>query len=309
MTHNLFQVLRSRKVRQCTVCSLRIEPAEQEVFARSGVYHVSCYPLTQQYPISISAVCSRDKPVPEVVAWIAQHNLQFQPPVPPPSLLSFSIPYSPRLLLPCLLYLDPRSIVNASAVCRVWYNCYSHPELWQSLISRDYPKAVNSLSERDKSAYFRLQRERCYHCRENRSSEICPLVRKPLCLECRLTEDFTLVTKREIEKRLGLAASWVERRHLPFIPAFGRSQTTYQWMLNDEIQAVRSSLKRRVIALFSHKRVQQELMERVSFCRDFKCTPEDPLLACVFEYIERADDSRQSYAAMVRKATEILAQS
>jgi hypothetical protein len=194
-------------------------------------------------------------------------------------------------------------------VCRVWYNCSSHPELWQSLIIRDYPKVSNSHRSLDKSAYFRLQRERCYHCRENRSSEICPLVRKPLCLECRLTEDFTLVTKREIEKSHGLAASWVERRRLPFIPAFGRSQTTYQWMLNAEIQAVRVSLKRRVIDLFSHKRVKQELVEQVCFCSDFESTPGDPLLACAFEYIARADDSRKSYAAMVRKATAILAQS
>ena len=130
-----------------------------------------------------------------------------------------------------------------------------------------------------------------------------------MCLECRLTEDFILVTKREIEKSLGLAASWVERRRLPFISAFGRSQTTYQWMLNDEIHAVRLSLRRRVIDLFSHKQVQQELVEQVSCCTDFQCTPEDPLLACVFEYIARADDSRKSYAAMVRKATAILAQS
>jgi len=277
--------------------------------ARSGVHHLPCYLQTQKkYPISLSAVSDRGKPAQEVVDLITHHNLQFRPALPTPSLLSFHIPYSPRVMLPCLLYLDSRSIISASAVCRVWYNCCGNSELWQGLVTRDYPKASEGLAVLDKTAYFELQRERCYYCRENTGSEICPFLRKPLCLDCRLKEDFILVTKREVGLRLEVGASWVERRRLAFIPAFGRLQATYQWMLDAELKALRSALKRRVIDLFLLKRVKACIVEQVSTVTDCESVPEDPLLACAFEYVQRADDSRQSYAAMTRSVSALTAQ-
>lgn len=309
MTHNQFHVLRSHKERQCTACALPIEPTEQVIIARSGVHHLTCYLLAQRYPISLSALSDRSKPIQEVVDKITNHNLQFQPALPTPSLLFFHIPYSPRVLLPCLLYLDSRSIIRASAVCRVWYNCASNSELWQCLITRDYPKASQSLLLLDKKTYFELQRERCYYCRENLGSEICPLMRKPLCLDCRLKEDFTLVTKRDVGLRLEVGTSWVERRRLAFIPAFGRLQVTYQWMVDAELKALRSALKRRVIDLFQLRRVKACVVEQVSAITDCKSVPEDPLLACAFDYIQRADDSRQSYAAMTRSVCALTTQS
>lgn len=304
MSHNGFLVTHCSKRAKCQKCEESVEYGQVTVIDRPKwkYYHMRCFTLNRRYPVSVKTVLHTDNPVSEVVEWLTQHNSQFIPSIPSSKPLQFTIPYNPRLLLSAFQFLDSLSILRVSSVCRVWYKVTLEPELWQVLSARDYtnPGLITS-----KTAYFALERRICYHCKSSDGDEMCPIMLKPLCKKCRLSDDFELVTKKEMQKMMKCTGNWINRRKIPLISAFSRTLATYKWIFRREIKAVRRALKRRLVSFLRFKRVKTEFLSQIENI-DLRVAYKNEVCRVAAEYIRRADDSNKEYSCTVKRLEELV---
>lgn len=201
----------------------------------------------------------------KVTEWIAQWNAQFNKEYAQKQSLEVKNCDKSRVLLCVFEFLTVKDLLVAGFVNKKWYAATWATELWRVLVLRDF-KVSAGLHDR-RSLYIDLYKTVCMNCcKEATELDICPLLRRRLCLTCRTVSDpfkekYGLLSKKQLMQVFGVDASWLRQRHLKWTRSKQNHKLTYQYLFIESLYDLRRWNQDRIVEFLVNQDFSEPLIE------------------------------------------------
>jgi len=241
----------------CNKCNEKVNTSQIRVESRPNASrkysHLSCFePNAKKYikPSELSVKLPPDLES-EFFKWLKEWNSNF---TPLDRTMAVSVKKTLTMtqklerdwcLMECLKFLSLEDLLPIKQVCGNFYEILWSDQFWKCLIQRDFDLFVEeNVFER----YSNLYLNSCYGCYGQERSR-CPILKLPLCQNCKLKPEFQLLNKTKIKKHTGIKPESLE---LKFYKT--KNQVlAYRFMVDKAVLKYREGNKQHVLKVLETK--------------------------------------------------------
>mmetsp|Transcript_1914 Transcript_1914/g.4237 ORF Transcript_1914/g.4237 Transcript_1914/m.4237 type:complete len:351 (-) Transcript_1914:43-1095(-) len=230
--------------------------------------HLECFRPRNVVPIQENNVMiSVSDPVEanKVTEWIAQWNSQFNKSYSQSQSLEVKDCVKNRVLLCVFEFLSVKDLIVAGYVNKKWYKATWESELWRVFILRDFK--VDAQEKDRRNEYIKLYQTVCMNCYQKATEvDICPLLRRPLCLACRTVNDpfkekYGLLSKKQLMQVYGVDANWLRQRNLKWTRSKQNHKLTYQYLFIESLYDLRRWNQARIVEFLINQNFSEPLID------------------------------------------------
>ncbi|CAG9329429.1 unnamed protein product [Blepharisma stoltei] len=274
---------------RCRVCQQNIKKHDIRIFiyhmSGNEYYHLNCYrPKVMQY------ICEKDirmnlggDGLQRFKEWLEEWNSKY-PPIDkpyhsPPNMLK-QVESKPskykRAWIEVFRFMSPAEVASKlSFVCKEFYHITWDEELWHFYYTNEFPVPEIEV-DNWKNSYIAMALKACIGCHKLMEEDNffrCPLLKKPLCMNCSNTKKFRVLSKSQIKAHYQINPNLL---NVQFYLGKWSTLSCYNFMIKKAVVEYRQQNKQILLKELENKPQYQDLKEILDSIKLGKLHKNDP---------------------------------